>query len=356
MNRLVQLPGILAVTLASTLGVAQTRSPFDEGPLVADLVNNGVAIGQAEIRLELRRGGGPREAALDGALARVRGANSLTWMAVLPTLCERGFVDCRRHAAAAQELEPLVTPEDRQYYEAALKAIRHEAWIRGLARPEIVAYLRQCLAAPDHLASDGSCSPQVAATRAVRLGLLELSGDIEAGLKAGRIAKTPTLASAMNVADALRSPEPASALRALACDAARVELKSALVSGALLREARPETERLTVEAAVEALRRLEARGEIGRLKDVVERYRELSEKTESANVASGSGLKRRSALFGYGRTLAELVGDLGDREYERDALGVPTLWDRVREVESVLVRSRQVAPEETVTIQGVENE
>lgn len=359
MSRLALILEVWTVTLVATVGTAQSRLPDLDGPLVANLESNAGAISRAEILLELRRGGGPRSSTLEAPLRRLWEADRMGWLAILPWLCERGHVDCREHVDAALQLESQLAPEDRQYYQAALKFLRYEAWFRGLSSAERIDYLRKCVVTPERIDDDGSCSPQQAATRGLRLGLVELDADIDAGLRSGLIRKTPTLAAAMIVAVASQTAERESNLFALVSDAARAELKSALEANKLTHEARPETERLVVQGAVDGLRRLNARGQIGSLRQIVERYRSVTRQSAlhsgpASLAAPGGRSVRTGQVFGYGEQVAELVGDLGDRDFERETLGAPTLWDRVQEVESKLVLTRQLDPVATVTIRAGE--
>jgi hypothetical protein len=170
MSRLALFLEVWTVTLVASVGAAQSRLPGLDGPLVADLESNAGAISRAEIQLELRRGAGPRGSALEAPLRRLWEADRMGWLAILPWLCERGYVDCREHVDAALQLESQLAPEDRQYYQAALKFLRYEAWFRGLSSAERIDYLRKCVVTPERIDDDGSCSPQQAATRGLRLG------------------------------------------------------------------------------------------------------------------------------------------------------------------------------------------
>jgi hypothetical protein len=110
------------------------------------------------------------------------------------------------------------------------------------------------------------------------------------------------------------------------------------------------------------LRRLDAAGTSEDLKRVLELYRpakekqdrELQEKvaiarSENRYVPKDEIPSPTTYLSFLGWEIAEAIGDLGDRDFERKALGGRTLWDQVNEAERELVRQGKLHQSEMVS-------
>ena len=172
----------------------------------------------------------------------------------------------------------------------------------------------------------------------------------------------PELQARLTLARALTSEKPTDALVALVGQGVERDVALQLARG-VHRWPAPCSEPACAiaDGAINELRRLSPPGVEAKLRPFLARYEpaltrleRASDRSAGARGRQGSSSPSRIAaspaayLGTVGPRLAELVGDLGDRNAERTALGGPTLWDRVHEAEQEMIAKNLLSPAEVV--------
>jgi hypothetical protein len=335
--------------LVSAILLVGSPATVDGGELLADQ-----ELALAQVDLELRRLGGPRLGVLAQLWELCTGRDG-EWILRAARVCEAGALPCSRFEPVAAEwrargmlaaeaeavariglLSAFEGMEPVQRRHALEVALRERADARRVGREH---------AGPDALQL---------ATLAFDQGYLELEPLIE---ETGLITN-PKVQAHARVARALRDPHPVARLLEI------IEEGAGLDSAARAWQPEYGGDRWGQSGgvlAVAELRRLNPPGVLPQLRQALALYEwerggpgadRQSEGALEWQVEDGRELRRRWQLGALGVALAELVGDLGDPETERDALGGPTLADRVEE--GLRVQAERLARDEWESSTGCE--
>lgn len=307
------------------------------GSLPADLSSR--ALAQQRFRLELRRAGGPRPEVLEGILLAAREARDPSWASYLLKACQTGLVDCNGFITLAETEKPRdpLAGNGR----ADLAALQCEALLQRTSVRERRRFYSAVLNGQE-VGSEFSQLDQCATTwsEAARRVLAERFYDlIPLVERAKGRAAFRDLWPELEVARASASSDPESALIALTTQSAAHESslagKTRVEQSALARTT--EAAQGVANLALQELRRRNATGSVPELKKLLTLYEPL--RLADAGVIrsplpGGKPLPRPTGyLMEVGWLLAEAIGDLGDRELERETLAGRTLWDQVNEAE-----------------------
>jgi hypothetical protein len=295
---------------------------------------------ERRLELEFRRAGGPRRDAVADLLKAGERVATLDWGRFVIRACQERLVDCSGYVEAAVERSRTASPELHRWAESRVKGIRQEAAIQALPSKTRQELYAKALRQGDARAGDVRVVAGDAVWRATREGMAPLvtSSDAAAAL---RLAETqPVLRAEIELARALSTQDPGHALLELVArdtehDATRV---------GDMKQGEPAAARM----ALAELRRLNPAGAADELKRI------LTEATrnKAAHAAAENSLRGAGSSGNLVLDIAEVVGDLGDREFERRMLGGRTLWDQVNDVEEALAKSGKIPRSAMVASSG----
>jgi hypothetical protein len=237
-----------------------------------------------------------------------------------------------------------------------------QADIQALSPSDRCALYREAIGNREGLSAHpfGYLSSEAAAIRALDEEPCPLLQHIEAswqnwGFSPGQVTRAKVL-----LAHARHAAASADALLRLVEDGAANE--AAALQAAARGLPAPERDDLAQTAAAYAiaeLRRLNPPDVLDRVKAILALYTPPVPTPTPVDRPGPPGADRWSCLIcssSIGWAVAELVGDLGDREAERKALGGRCLWDQVHEVEVELVKHGKLKPEAMVSVETTARE
>ena len=359
--------GLVAAGGGAFSGPPPEPSPW--WPLPADLKSDLVL--RLRLELEYRRAGGPRHDIVDRILMDGRTGDS-RWSYWATIACVDGRTACAPLLPVLRSiLDRHLTEDDRKYTEHGVALVAHHAYLEGLpASVRQEAYRR--LIAGEHVDDPELkwLDPDSTALMALREGVDDLIPLIRDELDDRLRANRSSIGTEMRVREAAISPAPGSALLALVREGVKFDVELGLrpsdtgKTGALPRI--DETPLHLARRAMEALRAINRSGAVKPLKELLELYRpveERREREEKSNSLTGQWLRavprpelppgQRPLVGRLSRELVETTGDLGDRDFERttfkNRLGLPILWDKVKQVETELVRQKKLSSDQMVT-------
>jgi hypothetical protein len=182
--------------------------------------------------------------------------------------------------------------------------------------------------------------------------MVELASFARRSVAAWDIYQQEAAAPYLLILDALASPRPSQSLTSLVRQAATQAAESRRVQGQASGQTTvPERAGFL---AIEELRRLDAGAETETLKSIIELLREAKngDRQPKANIGqnpSNDRDRKLESLGSLGISIAGVIGDLGNREFEREALGGRTQLDQVSEAEKKLVGQGKLQTREMVS-------
>lgn len=313
---------VSGVVLLGLAAVAESAEPLA-----------GQELALAQVDLELRRRGGPRAEVVAKLFEQcTQGGDE--WMLRAARVCELGALPCSRFEPVAADWRGRGTlgAEAEAAADAAAR-VRLLAKLEGMEGAERHQAFAAALRKSREARRSGekpnqSDDPQLAAL-AFDQGYLDLEQLVE---EAGLVA-CPVVWTHARVARALQDPDPVARLLEIVEDGVRQDAAARALQAGYGGDRR---DRSGGVLAVAGLRRLDPPGVLRQLRQALALYE--WERVEPGQmgvpewrVEDVRQQRRRWQLGALGVALAELVGDLGDPETERDALGGPTLAERVEE-------------------------
>jgi hypothetical protein len=297
--------------------------------------------------LEMRRAGGPRSETLERILLETAVSGDLGWALRAIDDCRDRLADCHAFSADAAKLAERGGNEAKwaKHVAAVMADETAVADMRPKDRNEF--YLR---ALRERTAEEGGVRIYGGDVmrRVLRQRILPLFAAVESACAEGSLETRNICAHVIPTLKAVGSSNPATRL---------LELVRQAVG-----KPTDQPSQLAAYASLDQLRRLNLEGTAERLKEVVKLYEPLKEAYERKRLEmrEEAGRKRpllprgwergeRDYLGVLGAQIIEVIGDLGDREFERAALGRRTLWDAVRDVELRLVNQGKLLPSEMVS-------
>lgn len=324
--------------------------PAESCALPADL--SSPAVFQARVELELRRAGGSRPDVLKELLAAGKGF--IPWGNYVVAACQQGLIDCNNYLHEAEAREPKGPAES--LLSAQLAEIRRTAALQRLRRAERTQVYKQALIRRATTLEGMTLYQGDVAERLVAERMTELLPVLRQSASALQERQRSTVAPYLLILEALASPRPTQSL---------VLLVRQGVDEAVRRRARRSTgvtePNLTTSAEVAAslalreLRRMNAADTLGSLKAIIEDSLPGGSLTPERGGANGAprlldgNQPMASSVGELGVGIAEVVGDLGDRDFERQSLGHRTRWDQVSAAERTLVEQGKLRREEMVS-------
>ncbi len=268
-----------------------------------------------------------------------------------------------------EALPDRVPPTQRKSAVSSAECVKEEAYLQSLPTKQRQALYHQAIVTGRPITDLGPwLDAGECALRALREGMDELIPDIERALDGRLQSDREAIEPALRMRKALIAPDPAGALLKLIRHGVEVDVEHTLLpADKRPSDSRPfEAEVVFAMGAVNELRRLNPPGAAERLAAVYALYKPAEEKLDRERdemlakekagtlprvyprreVSPAKGLTGRLARF-----IVEAIGDLGDRDFERTVFkerldGLPTLWDRVNQVERELVKQGRMEASE----------
>lgn len=314
-----------------------------------DPIANAEIVLEKRYELELRRPGGPRPAAIENIL-KLRFENAdRGWSRYALQACETGLSDCNEYLDTAAAKVRATHGRDREVAEYDLGLFKKEAALAAMTVKQRRGFFLKALEKGRAEENGIELDAWNAAHRALQERMYDLIGSIQKaeaafpGLQWEIIEQRDML-----IARAWMSASPKEELVKLVRDGVPAAVDSP-----------PE---ITARLSLAELRRLDAPGTSEDLKRVLELYRPAKEKQDRAlqeKAAKAQSEQRyvlkeeipspTAYLSFLGWEIAEAIGDLGDRDFERKILGGRTLWDQVNEAETQLMRAGKLRQSEMVS-------
>jgi hypothetical protein len=319
------------------------------------------------LTLELRRAGGPRQDVVDVILNDASELAPEAWLWYVLRSCYAGGAHCRDHVSVARERSGEASQESRQAAETYLAGVEEMACLESLSVSQRVDYFRLSLQLGGRSPGVGGCPPldaQKAAIKALELGLVQLVPDIEESMASWPFPPSEMLEARLHVAKILASQDPLGGLLELVKSAAQTEVDWLVtIADGSAQAVRTIQAPTAAWVALQELRQQNPSGAAGKLKEIFRLY----DRSRAAYQVARERMMREGALprdlpgnvahLGeHGVMVAELIGDLGDREFERAALGGRCLWDQVREVELELVKQGKLKRKAMVSVETAARE
>lgn len=363
------LATVMSIAVASPAVSRSEVQALDCGRLSPNVELGFMGIGECQLRLEQRRPGGVRprvaRAVLDLFSRSEWGLPR--WASAASGFCHAGTLDCED---LATEVERALSRVPKGYVESVqlnIRGMREHAKVQRIPRAQLEEALRRRMKGDTTPSPIDPRDPEQAALLALYEGFGDLADEIEQTLRTHAFPGSHPGAGVLAEIEMLRikrqgDPVP----RLMAIIDAEVqrdvaahlssEIKNGRSSGVI---ASP-----LFELAVAELRRLNPPGSAEKLQPLVAAYDKvvarcnaylaehpMAERQEESLAPAAKVIPYPSATT---RVLAELAGDLGDRELERRTLGGQTLWDQVNALERKLVKKGQLSSSATVTIETAE--
>jgi hypothetical protein len=353
--------GIFAVMSAHSLAQVPPP-PSDLRALLKDPATALPFIAQREYSLELRRAGGPRRDVLEHLLRRLYENDDPSWPSLVQTNCRAGVIDCNNYLAMVGE---YVEKQDAKNPNAthSYPTIVREAYLQVLGEAGRHELYRKIMSTPGYQPKGVEMNSAEAAERALGEGMYDLVPLIESTKARWYGGSRDELDLRLQIANALMAADPAESLLELVRDGVKSDVACQL-GATEYRWAMP-CERPACAAAAYAireLRRLNPPGTPQELKAILADYGVVRERNQRAWRERIEASKKKgtpemldwkpspTAHLGFlGPQIARLIGDLGDRETESIELHEKTLWERVHEAETEMVKRHLVSRAETVT-------
>lgn len=301
--------------------------------------------------LETRQAGGPRREVLEGLLKKGKEIDDPMWGKRVIDACVAELIDCGDFVASAMAL----AEREKAHPESArgmAKRIREEAALQAMAPRQRRAFYLEALT-KGFAEEDGvRLDYRNAALRLLQERMPDLTRRVEEESSKWPNSPSDYLSNQIAIARALSSPNP------------QVHLLVLVRQGVL--QPTDSSRELLGKQALNELRRLNLEGAAEELKEVLELYepakekhdkerKEVLEKARQENRHLLHSERHRLAEDAYlgvlGKEIIKAIGDLGDREFERKALGGRTLWDQVHDTEQELVRQGKLQRSEMVSRQ-----
>jgi hypothetical protein len=319
-----------------------------------------------QFRVEMRRAGGPRPWMLEEIFRDPSWQGSEIWSYELYNTCRRRLVDCNMF---------LGSVSDR-----AKDAVRRQARLQALGTSERRELYRDALKRRTHSQDPSELQAADAAEYALTEGMDDLLPDIKRWLNSRSSRDTiPYLTGPVAVHDALHSPDPTAGMLNILERAVRDEVDDLVHNDP--GHKRPEgvaDEIIGARVAFDGLRKLNPPDVLPTLKALYKSYARVDESYErrakelDAKQQAGEriNLSLRARLRDHCRfggalrlDLAQLIGDLGDRPFERriayeewktcggglHEAAWPIPWDRLEVIERNLVKKGTMTESEMVT-------
>jgi hypothetical protein len=350
----------LVIGLGSSRAYDSPGGPHDYSSLTQAVEKNVGIIMHRRFDLEMRRAGGPRQEVIEALLQEAFKRIDPAWGSWLLETCRNRVVDCGAYLVRAAEWSGKVPPHasEKAAYEHQL--IRQEAALQAMTGHERKDLFRRILMkgadheGPIHV-DDGD-----AVMRAYQEGFLDLKPEIATANARHKGHDWGFLDTYRALALAKASNDPVNALLQIVRRGAELESSRKLLpEDAAQRPALADERRAQVTAviALTELRRINAPGIIAGLQEALKLYAPVKAYVADRDQQQAAGSQEkarervspRSYLGTLGWSIAELIGDLGDRDFERTALGGRCLWDQVNEVEIVLVKRQLLKVGQMVT-------
>lgn len=319
-------------------------------PLPADL--GAESLFQARVEMELRRPGGARRDVLGELLKQGDRMNSAMWGNYVLAGCEKGILNCSEYLERATERAAKAAPQLRAFQENQRRLIAKETALAAMGKDRRHELYRGALTGLSATQNGTVIYRTEAAKRAMQEGFLDLIPTIHKQIGGWLPHEQREVARYVAVAKARAGANPVHALALLVQSGASTAVGSAGKSarGVPLEEQSDvkEAGRLA-SMALDALRQMGDGTTLNELKKAFEPYRSFG--PEAGTVARpGSKVAKPGAYLGtLGREIVEAIGDFGDREFERRAVGGRTYWDKVNEAETQLVRQGKLRESEMVS-------
>ena len=286
---------------------------------------------EARLALEQRRAGGPRHEIVETLLTvGVENAN-WRWASFAADACREGTADCTVLMRLSRKWFEKRPSKERAGAEGAVEDLAREAYLRSLSdeeRGELYekALREKWVELPGTLLGLGNGE---AALRVVREGRRALETEARRSTKDEWNGRLREVGLAFRLIDMERGQGGRGALAR--CVEEGLEREAEQV-GARVPEAQRGDQ---VDLAIRAVSVLRQRGDASAL-----------ESLRRALVAATSDVAKPTDEWRLQRPLAcrvaELIGDLGDRETELRLLGDDSLWNRVRNVEDALAKANLI--------------
>jgi hypothetical protein len=288
--------------------------------------------------------------------------DDLSWPSLVQSNCRAGIIDCNDYLDMVEEYVKRQEAKDpKMTYRHPM--IAREAALQRLGEAGRHELYKKILSTPGYRQEGVEMASAEAGLRALDEGmydLVPLIGTLAARLFGG---SQEELQLRLQIAYCLMAPNAAERLLELVRDGVKSDV--ACQRGAKeYRWAMPCNDRACGAAvyAIREIRKLNPPRVSDQLKEMLSEYEAVRTKGQNAlqkrvEAARKEGIPEfpewqpsPTAHLGFlGPQIAKLVGDLGNREIERQALGEKTLWDRVNEVEKEMVKRHLVTEAETVT-------
>lgn len=355
----------MAITLAAAFSAGgepphnlQKLRQCREDPTVAKQV-----LPAYQLSLELRRAGGSRAPVMTRLVRQLLDAGDPAVPRILVQGCRQGALDCGFCTSAAADVKSLAGSGAAAYREALVREARSSAALCRLGPEGRRELYRGLLEGSQSQGTELRTSPQEAAVRALEGGMVELVPAIESAAARWPIPPSADFKALLDVSRITAGPEPVLALLRVVEAGVQADV-AAQLQRQEYRWAAPcrADSCLRAGLAIDSLRRLGATEAAGPLCQLILKYQPVRERiqqqwneaVEKAQLESkgwpGDYEPSSDAYLGsLGSRVAALVGDLGDREAERAALGGPTLWDDVHLAETELMRRGLLDASSTVT-------
>ena len=352
-----------AAVSASAQGSVQRAG---EGPPPSSTKADAYPVVSGALELELRHAGGPRREVLVGLIKSLDASRHPSWGGAVLGACKDGLIDCADYVAIAEERLPRMRSDYPERAEADIQAIRRRAFLQGLSRAQQESLFRRALNTKG-IVVEGPIKirgSEDAALWILRERMYDLIPEIERASRRWVSPPTQSIRAQILVGQACVSTDPGATLLALIRDGVEHDVALQIASTDPMVAFVPCTD-LACSAgllAIPELRRLNPPGVVKELEAILDLYQPVRDKKEQEWLKRVEGAERNhhpvdysskpseiSFLGSLGSSVAELVGDLGDRARERQALGGRCLWDRVHEAEREMVRKGLLRAGEMVT-------
>jgi hypothetical protein len=303
---------------------------------------------------------------LIGLIKSLEASGNPSWSSAVLSGCKDGLINCADYVATAEERIQRMRADYPKLAEADVQAIRARAFLQGLSPAQCQSLFLRALNT-EGIVVEGPMTirgSEDAALWILRERMYDLIPEVEKASRRWSSPPNQSLRAQMLVGQASLSADPSAALLVLVRSGVEHDVELQIGSGDIMVAWVPCTD-LACSAglfAISELRRLNPAGTLKELEAILELYQPVKDKNEREWRKRVEEAERKnhpldyslkpsevSYLASLGRSVAELVGDLGDRARERQALGGRCLWDEVNEAEREMVRKGLLKESEMVT-------